>query len=223
MAHAGGIQLAEIVGAIAEAVEGNWGRVWMASVVDPATEDHLVELIRERAANPVPIERVRARTDACGVHSTYANPECLGADRWAALIGARARTRSAALILSLGTAVTCDALDDRGQHLGGVIVPGRRTLVRALREQTARLPEVTGEGVRSLGRSTEEGIANGVRFMLEGFIKEMDTWMAKETGGKTRWLVTGGDAGYLGLEAGSRWEIIPGLVFDGLACLAAQS
>lgn len=172
--HAQGARLEEIVGAIAEAVGQDWGRVWMASVADPASEDHLVELIRERAPDHVTIERVRARALACGVHSAYSDPERLGADRWAALIGAWDRTRSATLILSLGTAVTCDALDGAGRHLGGVIAPGRLTMARALAEETARLPEVIGAGRRNWGPSTQEGISNGISMMLNGFVKEAE-------------------------------------------------
>ncbi len=223
VAHAQGTGLLEIVETIAEAVGRDWGRVWIASVVDPALEDHLVERIQEKTRSRVPIERVRAQAYACGVHSAYTNPECLGADRWAALIGAWARTGSATLVLSLGTAVTCDALDGRGRHLGGVIAPGRGVLARALAEQTARLPEVGESGVRSWGRSTRAGIANGITLMLEGFVKEMDALMSDGTEGTPRRLVTGGDADYPGLEAKARWETVPGLVFDGLACLAAQS
>ncbi|MDE2119500.1 MAG: type III pantothenate kinase, partial [Betaproteobacteria bacterium] len=43
----------------------------------------------------------------CGVRNGYTTPSMLGADRWAALIGARLRhPQQAVLIISVGTAVT---------------------------------------------------------------------------------------------------------------------
>ncbi len=202
---------------------GDWGRVWMASVVDPETENRLVHLIEARAGAGVPIERVRARASACGVRSAYEDPHRLGADRWAALVGAWARTRSSTLILSVGTAVTCDALDGTGRHLGGLIAPGRMVLARALAEQTARLPEIRHAGERHWGRSTEEAIANGIAVMLDGFVEEIDGLMENGHEVPPRRLLTGGDVDGLGGAVRSGWEWVPSLVFDGLACLADES
>jgi biotin-[acetyl-CoA-carboxylase] ligase BirA-like protein len=49
---------------------------------------------------------------ACGVSNGYDTPQQLGADRWAALIGARALHGGACVVVVAGTATTIDALDD---------------------------------------------------------------------------------------------------------------
>ena len=56
---------------------------------------------------------VVSRREQCGVVSRYAVPEQLGADRWAALIGAHVRHAGACVVVNAGTAVTIDALDGR--------------------------------------------------------------------------------------------------------------
>lgn len=64
-------------------------------------------------------------TAACaGVRNLYDNPERLGADRWAALIGARHSHAGACLVVTAGTATTVDLLSAAGDFLGGLILPG---------------------------------------------------------------------------------------------------
>ena len=65
--------------------------------------------------------QIRAGASALGVTNTYQPPERLGADRWAALIAARAHQRGAVCVVDAGTAVTIDALDAHGVFRGGAI------------------------------------------------------------------------------------------------------
>lgn len=67
---------------------------------------------------------VRSEREACGVRNAYEDPGGLGVDRWAALVGGYARLRSGAddrpmCIVDAGTALTIDALQYDGTHLGG--------------------------------------------------------------------------------------------------------
>ena len=55
-----------------------------------------------------------------GVRTLYQDPGKLGADRWAALIGARALSNTNTLVISAGTATTIDLLGGNGVHYGGV-------------------------------------------------------------------------------------------------------
>ena len=87
-----------------------------------------------------------------GVVNGYEHPLRLGADRWVALIGARARVLARgparpALVVMVGTAVTVDALDAGGRFLGGLILPGFGLMLRALEKGTAGLKVPTGEVV----------------------------------------------------------------------------
>src|SRR5690349_19687292 len=55
-------------------------------------------------------EFVRPTREAAGVRNGYANPEQIGVDRWMCLLATHDRYRSAACIVSVGTAMTLDAL-----------------------------------------------------------------------------------------------------------------
>lgn len=73
----------------------------------------------------------------------YRDPAQLGADRWHALIAARARWPDTALVVvNAGTATTVDAIDAAGRFRGGVIAPGVRLMLDSLARGTARLPDL---------------------------------------------------------------------------------
>ncbi|MDE3011344.1 MAG: type III pantothenate kinase, partial [Pseudomonadota bacterium] len=61
----------------------------------------------------------------------------MGCDRWAALVGARARGSMATVVVMAGTATTVDALAADGRFLGGYILPGLRLMPKSLYERTA--------------------------------------------------------------------------------------
>ena len=77
-----------------------------------------------------------------GVRTLYDDPSKLGADRWAAIIGARSLSNMNALIVNAGTASTIDLLGGNGLHYGGWIVPGLSLMQDSLQAQTANLPLV---------------------------------------------------------------------------------
>ncbi|NDF74787.1 MAG: type III pantothenate kinase, partial [Betaproteobacteria bacterium] len=74
------------------------------------------------------VDWVVAREFECGVRNGYSDPTRLGADRWAALIGAYALGLVPGVIVSAGTALTVDMMGADGRFAGGIIVPGFRAL-----------------------------------------------------------------------------------------------
>ncbi len=105
---------------------------------------------------------VESQAQACGVRNGYAQPQTLGVDRFAALIAAHQQPENQ-LVVMAGTALTIDALTQTGQFLGGVIVPGVRTMQDALHQRTAQLPRVIDEDARvcDFPTHTAAAIANG--------------------------------------------------------------
>jgi type III pantothenate kinase len=75
-----------------------------------------------------------------GMRTLYQNPETLGADRWAAVIGSRALSNTNSLIINAGTATTIDLLGANGVHYGGWILPGLSLMQESLQSKTAQLP-----------------------------------------------------------------------------------
>ena len=99
-------------------------------------------------------------------------PEKVGADRLAQASAAWRRAGGACTVVSMGTAITVDVVDARGAFLGGLIAPGLRMMARALKRETALLPEVEPVRVRSpLGRDTESAIRAGISAAAEGLIR----------------------------------------------------
>ena len=59
---------------------------------------------------------VKAEARRGGVTNHYKNPTQLGVDRWCALVGARAQTSAACVVVMAGTATTIDTLDAQGER-----------------------------------------------------------------------------------------------------------
>jgi type III pantothenate kinase len=142
------------------------------------------------------------------VRNRALHPETVGSDRLAQASGAWARTKRACVVVSLGTAITIDAVNSRGEFSGGLIAPGLRLMARALHDHTARLPEVVPVRRRSpLGRHTRGAIEAGISFAAEGLLRSA---LAHHRG---RVFGTGGDAS---LFREFFDELIPGLGLEGI-------
>ena len=165
-----------------------------------------------------------------GVVNGYEYPTRLGADRWAALIGARwhvqqraRQQRSAerpALVVMVGTAVTVDSLDAQGRFLGGLIMPGFGLMLRALEQGTAGLRVPTGEVV-DFPTNTSDALMSGGAHALAGAIERIHRKLVARSGGEPLLLMTGGAAVKMAPITDLPFEMVDSLIFDGL--LALQS
>lgn len=190
--------------------------IWIASVAG----DEKDALLRAALAEPrVCVQWLRATGGECGVSNGYMHPERLGVDRWMALIGARARTSIPALVVSIGTAMTVDALDADGLFLGGVIVPGLRLMRESLAAGTAGVGIETG-GAIAFPRTTVDAVASGTMAALAGAIRHQYENLQKAMGRPVRCLLTGGDATALLPRLELDCEHAPALVLEGIRCVA---
>ena len=159
---------------------------------------------------------VRARG---GVRVQYPEPAGLGADRWLAMLAGYRLARDNCLIVDSGTALTIDALDAGGLHLGGYIMPGLATLRSGLLRSTAiRPPPESETASTALGNNTGAAIRNGALFMLCGAVRLAAERLAGDNGASPALILTGGDAPLLRREIGiDSARVVPELVLDGLA------
>ncbi|MDR1163477.1 MAG: type III pantothenate kinase [Candidatus Accumulibacter sp.] len=163
-----------------------------------------------------PILWLRSSTDACGVRNSYESPENLGADRWAALIGARKLTRGPSLVVCAGTATTVDWLDASGVFRGGLILPGLELMYTSLASNTVQLPLVSERHPSREPRNTQDAIVSGCLQAQIGAIEKMFSRMRSDPAAIC--LMTGGAAQSIAphLEIPSRVEenmILDGLVY----------
>lgn len=143
------------------------------------------------------------------VKNRAAHPETVGADRLAQASAAWDRVGKACIVVSMGTAITIDAVSARGEFTGGLIAPGLGLMARALHEHTALLPEVEPRRMTSpLGRHTIDAIRAGISFAAEGLIR------AALSHHRGRVFGTGGDAA---LFRDLFDQVLPDLALEGVA------
>jgi type III pantothenate kinase len=193
-------------------------RIIMTSVATDVVSD-AVELWTQTHWGSVP-HRVRARREQLGVVNRYRDPATLGADRWAALIGARGTTQRACAVVDCGTAVTVDALSADGVFAGGVIIPGLRLLRESLGAGTAGIGFADGEHASCLAQATADGVAAGALYGLAGAIERCVREQERGLGETLEILLTGGDGALLAPVLERPLTHAPELVLKGLARVA---
>jgi len=165
-------------------------------------------------------EWIVAHAVECGVVNGYDRPALLGPDRWAALIAARRRIPDApCLVITVGTAVTIDALDDKGTFVGGLIVPGFGLMLDALEAGTAGLRVPSGD-FQIFPTNTSNALMSGGVHALAGAAERMMGLLSEHTGRSPRVLLAGGAAPKLAPHLQFPFAIIDNLVLEGLAGIA---
>ncbi|WP_275983000.1 type III pantothenate kinase [Propionivibrio soli] len=171
------------------------------------------QIDRRLSARFSAISWLRSDVESCGVRNGYDLPERLGADRWAALIGARGHTDRACLVVCAGTATTADWLDADGNFRGGVILPGMDLMLASLARDTAQLPLAEGE-FRLAPRNTGDAIVSGCLHAQVGAIERMFAAVASEPSAKC--LLTGGASPRIARHLSIPFQLMENLILDGL-------
>lgn len=161
---------------------------------------------------------------AGGVIHGYDDPAEHGVDRWAALMGARALTKSPACIIDAGTAVTIDWMDAEGIHQGGLIMPGLKMMREALSRRTDGIPAVASTAQQAeqgppaaVARSTAGAVLDGTLLMLGCALRDNISRAREHFGDRLEVFVTGGTAPLLQVMQGVvRMRHEPDLVHIGL-------
>ena len=191
------------------------GRIVVANVAGRAVERRLAAILSQRGAEPV---WVAARRRQCGVGNGYAKPGQLGADRWAALIGAWAMFRGPCLVVAAGTATTVDMLRGDGTFAGGMILPGLDLMKRALADHTAGLRLARGR-FSDTPRGTPDAIESGCLLAQAGAIERVFAGM--EPGATC--VLAGGAAERIAPHLRIPARLVDNLVLEGLVRIAGES
>jgi type III pantothenate kinase len=166
-----------------------------------------------------PVRFVTSTTAQCGVRNSYANPRQLGADRWAALIGAWNLHRGPCVVVNAGTTVTVDALDGGGVFLGGLIVAGAGLMRDALARNTARLRPRPGRFAFFPSR-TADAIESGAVNALAGAVERMVRFMREAGAPAPLTVLSGGAAQWIAPQLNGAVEVVDNLVLEGLVHIA---
>lgn len=201
------------------------GEVYISHVGGTNLREALARSIH-RQWRDTSVHWLRAEPEAYGVRCAYAQPQRLGADRWAALIGARALWSGPVAIMDFGTAITLDGLEADGRHAGGLIAPGYHLMLRALHSDTGELAaagvvdEAPPAGL--FAADTGNAINSGIHHCLRGLVMEVTGALASWSPGGCTLVATGG-----GLPPVRAWlpddaVVAPDLVLHGLARVARE-
>lgn len=202
-------------------------QVIAVSVAAPAVERRFAAAVR--AATGAAPQFVRSERAAGGVRNGYRDVWRLGADRWVALVGARACVaRRAACVVDVGTATTIDLLDATGRHRGGAILPGPDLMIDALLRDTGgirrRAQQRAARGAPcSFARDTAAALRAGAALATAGAIEHAWRDAVRALGVKPQLLLTGGAAVVISARLALRHQRVPDLVLRGLAVLAGTA
>jgi len=170
--------------------------------------------------------------------NAYKKPEQLGADRFVAMLAAHniASTDKpkSCIVIDCGTAVTIDAIDENGQHLGGLILPGLQLCSNSLLKNTQQLfiEQSTGQAQQQatfnlLTDNTSDAIISGSFYGLSSAIKETCNKIEKQISSpqskEVVKIICGGDANVLLPQLSSDFLIHTDLVMQGLKRIAQDT
>jgi len=198
-------------------------RIIAANVAGNRMTERLEALVAARPGASLTL--VATSAERFGVRCAYAEPSRLGVDRWVAVLAAYHAARGAACAIDAGTAVTFDAVDATGTHLGGLIFPSARLLAAALDRNTsdigstAAAPTVA-RGLELLGRNTDAAVGHGAWLALSAALDRAVVTVERALGTRPVVYLTGGDAEQLRGWLETRPELRADLVLEGLRLFA---
>jgi type III pantothenate kinase len=211
-------------------LRGRFERVLVCSVAGVELERALRRAAR-RSGNPRP-QYIRSTRRSAGVRNGYVQTWRLGADRWVAMLGARALHPGRALcVVDVGTALTLDLLDAHGRHRGGLLVPGPTLMVGSLLNNTAGIRQRAGperaqssrrrRGAALFGRSTRAGLLAGSSIACAALIERAIGEARSALGRRPKLLLAGGGAMQVAPLLRVPYARAEQLVLEGLALLAS--
>ncbi|MDE7306515.1 MAG: type III pantothenate kinase [Clostridia bacterium] len=107
-----------------------------------------------------------------GLNLKVDNAKEVGADRVVNNVAAMKKYGAPLVVVDFGTATTFNAIDERGEFIGGVIAPGIKGSLDSLVNGTAKLPRVEIERPNSvIGKNTVTNMQSGIVFGFAGLVE----------------------------------------------------
>jgi type III pantothenate kinase len=192
--------------------------VIVASVANHQLAERLKRYCGHWRIEPVMIQSLPQQA---GVTNHYTDFSQLGADRWAALIGAHHLLHAACIVVCAGTATTVDALSASGDFLGGLILPGFDLMRESLAAKAARLSDERGS-FQPFPHSTRDAIASGAVQAACGAIERTRSAMIDAGHAEPAILVSGGSAEPIVQHLGRPVQFHDKLILEGLVRIAKE-
>jgi type III pantothenate kinase len=229
MAHAGmnaaqlGTQIFALSGQISQLLVSNVAGEAMAEQVRQAAREcwQIEPLFAVSSASATVTDRV--------LHNAYNEPAKLGVDRWLAMLGAYAMSPTAALVVSVGTAMTLDAFthaaNNESRHLGGMIVPGPDLMMQSLMRNTSDIAVRAQQGQQGKQNDDSFFADNTLGCVYQGAVHATTALIEAaylrllHDDRDVRLLLTGGAAAQIEQRLSMPVQVVPDLVLRGLSAL----
>lgn len=169
--------------------------------------------------------RMLTHQDSRGIRWAYAQPDRLGIDRIAGMLGASYLFPDENVcIVDGGTCITTDFLLANKTHIGGFISPGLEMRLQAMHEKTSKLPHVSKNQISVYpGIDTESCLSGGVVWGATAEIEAHFKWLCSRFSGPHRLILCGGDADFLAQRIKADNFVVPDLVIQGLNAVLSDS
>ena len=152
-----------------------------------------------------------------GLKTSYTKIEQMGIDRWLSMVACWDRHQSSLCVVSCGTALTIDAVDSVGNHLGGYILPGVDLMQKSLIKNTEDI-NFTINPYPSIdyASDTKTAVNNGAFLSLISSIDRVVSELKLQFGGVPKCVICGGNAPLMKPLLEQKFEYEPNLVLHGL-------
>ena len=213
----------EIVKALCDKELTCGGKIFSKAVVSSVVveDEKALALIADKLAEIF----VFLNKDNCGLDLSKYSASTLGADRMADMVAALEKygNKLPLIVFDLGTATTCNVLDEKGSFLGGIIAPGLMTSANALLSKASKLKEYkVNEPLSIIGNTSQgcidSGIVYGHALMVEGIIRKV----SQKLGKKCVAVMTGGNTEHVRDYIDSPFYYEPDLLLHGLISISKK-
>lgn len=190
-------------------------RILLANV---AGEKAKMNIAQHLQAWETSISEVKSGRRQAGVTNLYKTPEQLGVDRWCALIGAWQMQKAACVVVMAGTATTIDSLDQQGNFLGGLILPGSDLMRHSLRHGTADLGLSDGH-YETYPQATPDAIFSAT---IEAQVGAIERAFHRLPASEKSCVISGGNAKQLAAYLAVPLKLGQNLPLEGLLALSQE-
>ena len=152
--------------------------------------------------------------------NSYQDTTQMGLDRWLSMVASWEMNQSALCLVSCGTALTIDLIDNNGSHLGGYIIPGIELMQKALVDNTVQInSDIKKEPSISYANDTQTAINNGAFIATVSMIDNVIDRFLTELNTEAKCIISGGMANLMQPLLRHSFSYEPNLVLKGLSIL----
>ena len=183
-----------------------FNKTWLSAVAHP-------DIVQDMSVYFETINIIKPQQKFGNLTLSYKDPSFMGADRFAAMLGAINHfPESSLLVIDIGSAITFDVIDKNGIHQGGLIMPG----MKALRESFEKFKTSDlSSGLKSLANNTDDAWKQGTYAMMIGAINyQIESFQSTFSDGVIS--ICGGKAKEFKQELPESIKFFDNLVLDGL-------